>query len=163
MALNHSLHLEIYHFSGRAETGALPSLFQWVNPKGFLSPVLKLCWTDPPTPVRLWWLRLQPQGQSFGHSHGSHAAPTNSQPGVQPWAPGPTTGLTPPQPWDKCKLFFIQGLKPLCVLQKETPAIDYKENWDRPCIRMALGGRRNGLLLVHLQSGKFRWVTGNPA
>lgn len=33
------------------------------------------------------------------------------------------------------------------MLQKETPAVDYKENWDRACIRMALGRRSNGLLL----------------
>ena len=31
--------------------------------------------------------------------------------------------------------------------QKEISAIDYKENWDRACIRMALGRRSNGLLL----------------
>lgn len=52
----------------------------------------------------------------------------------------------PTQPLDK--LFFIQGLEPLSMLQKETPAFDYKENWDRLCIRMALGGRSNGLGLL---------------
>lgn len=33
------------------------------------------------------------------------------------------------------------------MLQKETPAIDYKEDWDRACIRMVLGKRSDGLLL----------------
>lgn len=41
------------------------------------------------------------------------------------------------------------------MLQKETPAIDYKENWDRACIRMALGGRSHGQLLAFCRVENF--------
>lgn len=151
------LHLQIYHFSGTAETGALPSLFQWVNPKGFSSPVLRLCWMD--TPKVALHLSLVAPGQSCGCNHSTHTAPTASdtpqtnqelslgQPPHLP--PHPTTAP------DKCKLVFIQGLKPLCTLQKETPTIDYKENWDRQCIRMVRGGRSNALLLAFCRVENF--------